>query len=293
MKLIIENAIDNNFIQKNNVVVTDGRYPFFDTDKISKYNLVSWLPNILINKEEKKSWLSLQTICPNTNFKCIEEFKFKDSDNDKFKLPKFKSIHLRLKPNKIQKDILKNWAGCYRFTYNKSVASIKNNKDTMTPYTNLKLRNRFVTAKSNNVSREDQKSKKKLGKVNNFFNNKKWLLECPKEIRKNACDSACVAFKAAITNLKEKNITNFNISYCSKKQQDANGFALNIPKESIKLKNSKLTIFTKTLGEIKYCSRKQYNKIFNITKENLGEIKYFVKFSKINLENIIYRFLFL
>jgi len=194
-----------------------------------------------------------------------------------------KSYKLKLRPNKKQKELLNKFIGCYRYTYNKVVNALNNSKDTLKCNDFLKFRNRFVTEKSSTKRREEnkekkqstktkktkkikktkkkRKKKKKLGKINNFFNNKKWLLECPKMIRQSACEQACNAYKTAFTNLKNKNINHFKVRYCSKSQQKINGWSFVVEKTAIKKVNNKLTILSKTLGDMKYYNSKQLNKL--------------------------------
>jgi putative transposase len=125
--------------------------------------------------------------------------------------------------------------------------------------------------------------KKKLGSINNFFNNKKWLEECPSDIRKDAIKEACTALKAAITNLKNKNITHFKATFKSKKKQKSNGWSMKFCKEHVKKDNCKLKIYSNTF---KVCNKRQLNKLINndrpekdceIIKDKFGDYFLIVK----------------
>ena len=293
-------------------------YKFWDILKKPQYQQLSWLPNnnfqnleenILdgyISTIEQKSWFSIQTIKPSLMI-TSQSYKFTVVDGiekeDILKKQKIvKAYKLKLKPNKEQKILLNKFIGCYRYTYNKVINALNNDKDTLKCNDFLKFRNRFVTEKSNNVRRKEndskkessktkkkttkkttkkkttkkkRKKKKQLGKTNNFFDNKKWLLDCPKMIRQSACEQACNSFKSALTNLSNGNIKHFFVRYLSKKRHKENGWSVAVEKTAIKKKDNKLFIFTKSLGEMKYCNTKQLNKF--ITKENPDKDCFFQK----------------
>jgi hypothetical protein len=78
-------------------------------------------------------------------------------------------------------------AGCCRYTYNKAVAIALTKRSTHKSL--YRIRNRIVTNMANK-------------KANNFFNDKKWLLECPKSARQNAIAIALANIKACFSNLK-------------------------------------------------------------------------------------------
>jgi putative transposase len=156
-----------------------------------------------------------------------------------------KAFKLRLKPTAQQKLKLKQWAGAARFTYNKVIETFNNDKDK-SKVNNFKLRNKFVTYTTRH------------GTTNNFFSNKLWLLDCPKAIRKGAVDDAVTARKAALTNLKNGNIKHFSMRYRTKKHKS---WSLTLEKANVVHKEDALSIFPKMLGNMKYCSTKQLNKL--------------------------------
>jgi hypothetical protein len=99
---------------------------------------------------------------------------------------------------------MNKWSDASRFTYNKTIECLNNPKNNCFNWT--KLRNRFVTSKT------------RRGTINTFFNNKQWLLETPKSIRLSSVKEASKNLKACFTNLKNKNINNFNLQFKSKKK---------------------------------------------------------------------------
>jgi len=113
----------------------------------------------------------------------------------------------------------------------------------------MNLRNRFVTAKS-----------RKKG-VNTFFNNKKWLLDCPKAIRLSAVKEATKNRKACFTNLRNGNIDKFWLQFKSKKKERLSGWTLGVEKNNVFKTGDKLEIFPKMLGDVKYGRRKQLHKL--------------------------------
>lgn len=154
---------------------------------------------------------------------------------------------MRLYPNCLQKSILAKWAGSARYTYNKTIATLNNNKNNCKSW--MGLRNRFVTAKTRkNIQ-------------NNFFNNKQWLLETPKHIRMSSVKLAISMRKSALTNVRHGNIGFFKMKYKTKKKEMANGYSLNIEKNSIQKKDNRLIILSKSLGNVKYGRCKQLHKL--------------------------------
>jgi putative transposase len=168
-----------------------------------------------------------------------------DGDATAPRLEIVKALKLRLKPNKDQKQVLKQWAGASRFTYNKVIETF-NNPNIKEKVNAFKLRNKFVTAETRHNT------------TNNFFTNKQWLLDCPKAIRKGAVDDAVTARKAALSNLKNGNIQKFTMRYRTKKTLS---WSLTLEKANISRNADKLYIFQKKLGEVKYCSTKQMHKL--------------------------------
>lgn len=232
---------------------------FWKQSNKEKYGQLSWLPKIdwqglgstssngYVVSTEQKSLLSITKIqhLPKSSEKtCCQSFKFivangtEVDDTKKLK----KTLKLRLYPTKEQKILLNKWAGGFRYTYNATLASLKNPRDKCRSWMNL--RNRFVTAKGNN-----------------YFNNKPWLLSIPKSIRQGAVKEAHTNFKTCFKNLTLGNISKFFMTFKSKKKEKENGYCYGIEKNNVMKKGNQLFIFPKMLGAIKYGSTKQLHKL--------------------------------
>lgn len=240
--------------------------PFWNKSFSDLYEQLSWLPetdcvvsgsnssNGCVNNTVPISWFSTTKIQPlNKNLEKIScpSSKFIVADgmeNDVIKTTS-KCLKLRLRPNKEQKKTLEKWAHASRYTYNATIAALNNPKIPWKSKNKYKLRNRFVTSKT----------RKKV--INNYFNNKSWLLTCPKAIRKGAVDDATAACKAAFTNLKHGNIKCFNLRYRTRKSHDRVGWSMYLEKTNVYKRDDKLVIFANELGEMKYCSTKQLHRI--------------------------------
>jgi putative transposase len=112
----------------------------------------------------------------------------------------------------------------------------------------MKLRNRFVTLKSSKG-------------VNNFFNNKQWLLSTPKTVRLSAVREATKNLKACFTNIRRGNISSFDLRFKSRRKEILNGWSLGIEKNNVSKNGDKLSIFPSILGDIKYARKKQLHKL--------------------------------
>lgn len=177
-----------------------------------------------------------------------------------------KAFKLRLVPTKEQKQCFEQWAGCARFTYNKTLGCLKNPKDRCRNW--MSLRNRFVTARAGNakagapkVSKEEQKKKRR---VNTFIAKHSFLEKTPKHIRLAAVKEACSALKACRSNLKAGNISHFDMGYKSKKQELKKGWSLALEAKDVTRAGDVLKIFPGSLagqGIIKYRSKKQLHKL--------------------------------
>lgn len=240
-------------------------YAFWKQSNKEVYQQLSWLPKTgcvasdtnslsgCVSNTEQTSWFSIKKIkllSPNLEKTSWPSFKFIVVDGMGEDVTAqcqeiVKALKLRLKPNNHQKQILKQWAGASRFTYNKVIETF-NNPKIKEKVNAFKLRNKFVTAETRHNT------------TNNFFMNKQWLLECPKAIRKGAVDDAVTARKAALSNLKNGNIQKFTMRYRTKKTPS---WSLTLEKANISRNADKLYIFQKKLGEVKYCSTKQMHKL--------------------------------
>lgn len=113
---------------------------------------------------------------------------------------------------------MKQWMGTRRFVYNKVLNKIKNEEEKISFYP---LRNKYVTSKDNP-------------------NIEKWQLDTPKDIRAGAIRDLIKNYKTAFSQLKSKNISNFKMNYCSKK----NSPSIEIPKSALKMKNEGIYMYS-------------------------------------------------
>lgn len=99
-----------------------------------------------------------------------------------------RSYKIKLLPTKNQKCLLRKFEKAYRFTYNKALDFLKQNKNV----SKLTLRTMFVTL------RQNAKTKNRLfgdDNHNPFFVDHEWLLKTPKAIRQQATFEASKNFK--------------------------------------------------------------------------------------------------
>lgn len=100
---------------------------------------------------------------------------------------------IRLKLTSLQIKMLNQWKDDCRYSYNKAIGLIQENH-----YSDFELRNIITPVET--CSRIP------------------WILETPKALREGAVFEANKNKKAAITNLKNKNITHFNLRFASSKK---------------------------------------------------------------------------
>jgi hypothetical protein len=147
-------------------------------------------------KQMSNSWFSIQ------------QTNQKNSNLQKTYLPFYKSLlvdgtdqenillktkKIRLKLTSIQIKQLKKWKDACRYSYNKAISLINEEH-----YTDFQLRN--IITLSETCSRIP------------------WILETPKELRDGSVFEANKNKRAALTNLKNKNIKHFNLKFSSSKQ---------------------------------------------------------------------------
>jgi putative transposase len=106
---------------------------------------------------------------------------------------------------------LKKWMGTRRYVYNKVLETIKSKKEKVNFYS---LRNKYVIAKNNPLVKE-------------------WETETPKDIRAGAISDLVKNHSSAFSRLKQRQITKFNMNYCSKKDAPS----IEVPKSAIKIDN--------------------------------------------------------
>lgn len=138
---------------------------------------------------------------------------------------KVKKIKLRLTSN--QKTLLQKWNEHHRFTYNSTVWRLNTDIDKLSK---LNYRNEIVPVDKNK--------------------GKEWMLTTPKEVRARAVFEAYTRWVTTCKQVKNKTIKFFNLGYKEKKYQDANGWCIDIQKQSIQKKNDKeLFIYKKVTNK--------------------------------------------
>lgn len=150
-----------------------------------------------------------------------------------------KSTKIRILPTESQRAVLLEWIHCYRYTYNKALAYIKDQQEETgklnLSWMNLKRvlcmsKNKtcIVCNKNTNFNIHCEEP------VNVVTNNiSEFELLTPANIRVSAVKACCEAYKTALTNFKNGNCNKFMMGFKSKKKLDG---------ETICIDNSNLTI---------------------------------------------------
>ena len=99
-----------------------------------------------------------------------------------------------------------------------------------------------------------------MGKLKNKYvtkvnipDDEKWQLNTPAVIRNTAIDDLEKAYKTVFSQLRNNQIKYFNMKFCSKKRDTP---SMGLQKDGATIKDGKLKIFPRSLGEMKY-SKKQ------------------------------------
>ncbi|ABT15101.1 transposase [Paramecium bursaria Chlorella virus NY2A] len=144
---------------------------------------------------------------------------------------------VKLNPTKQQKLMLMKYANAARYSYNIAIAAVN---DKTHKANKIELQNAFLSLKR----RDD-------GSYNQFFQKRRWLLATPQPIRQQAIFEAAKNFKAAFTNLKNKNIDHFKMKFKTKKHQRQHGFSIGIGTH-LKHNDGVLSILPRSLGQMRY-----------------------------------------
>lgn len=244
-------------------------YKFWDASRKAKYQQLSWLRrtdwqdldlnslNGSVQSSEPRFWFSTLKIQPQNQ--SLEKtswpsFKFTVVDGmekEGMEKEKIKARKLKLRPTQEQKKVLEHWAGCSRYLYNKTIALLTNKKNK-TLRDEFRIRDRFVTIKG-----------KRLHTKNNFYNNKPWLVTCPKAIKQSTIKEAISNMNGCFTNLGNNNIKHFESPFRSKKRQLQKGWSLSLEKTNLYKLDNHLFIFKTFLGEMRYCKTKQLHKLIS------------------------------
>ena len=125
---------------------------------------------------------------------------------------------VRILPKKYQRRILNNWRHAARYSYNKAVFLMNETSS----FNKMYLRNLITPAEVNG--------------------DKQFLLRTPKDVRAAAVFEAAKNAKACFTNLANGNINRFDLSFKSRKKEDARGWSLGIAQSAIKTRGRRTLI---------------------------------------------------
>jgi putative transposase len=102
------------------------------------------------------------------------------------------------------------------------------------------IKNSSISDNIINLNKMLKKNKKRLSTIEAVKNDaiNDWELNTPKEIRAEAINDVCKAYKTGFTNLKNGNVKFFNVNYRKKK----NNTSIVIPKTFIKYENNSLIL---------------------------------------------------
>ena len=196
-------------------------------------------------------------------------------------------MSIKLRTTQPQKKIFDEWINTSRYVYNKTVEAI--NKEHCINF--FSLRDKLVTKNSKKSNDEYQELErfKKLKKNNNtseyddiinqkmillksikgIDNNeiKKWELKTPKDIRAEAVNDVCKAYKTGFSNLRSGNIKYFRLKFKKKTHPDK---CICLPKNMVRNKNGKIEIAPTYLTEHKnfQMGRKTIKKHQNLVIEH-------------------------
>lgn len=153
--------------------------------------------------------------------------------------------------NKEQTSTFKQWAGAYRYMYNKILYLYNNKKEKLNF---IKLRNKYTP-------------KDRISDTEN------WLLKIPKEIRAAAIQELCTTVSENMAKVKTGKLKQFTIKY--KKKKDEKSFT--VPHSALKLTNNNLCLYKNILKKncnLKINKRETVKKIefdckIKLTKTNL------------------------
>lgn len=159
------------------------------------------------------------------------------------------SRKVRFYPSKFLGDYLKDCCNASRFFYNKSLEYIKKNNNKISS---------FVTIRKN-ILKSNKDLKEEDGNL--------WQKNIPYDTRQLVIKDAITSFKSCLTNLKRKNIKNFDIKFKKKVEQKQ---YCHIEKRTLNTENQKLFPSMKN-EDTSFFLRKRYKKWWNENKDKITE----------------------
>ena len=235
------------------------------TSSPSSLNAPVGLSRLLTTKKIRVASKNSQKIsCPSFTSTAVNTWE------EEVTKPGMKAIKIRLKINLEKKKLFQKWLYSSNYTYNKSIAAVRAGHPINFQY----LRNKLVTAntkkthpeyqrldaaintlrKSKKTADDDTKAtidkqivdlktelmrtRKEMKSISNpgVF---EWELSTPKEIRAEAVQDVCKAYKTVFTQMKSGNIKRFHLGFRKKPQRQ---HCMVIPKSFIQNKDGKLII---------------------------------------------------
>lgn len=151
---------------------------------------------------------------------------------------------IRIYPSKEQKEILQNWFGASRRTYNSVLSKIKNEKEKINF---INLRNKYVL---NNALPEEEK----------------WLTKTPKDVRAGAVMDLCNAYKTNLAKIKNTN-KKFEMKFRKKKNIME---TIVIPKSSITIGQKGVKIYpTFFNGKEIFMNKNELKKLYDTKSKEI------------------------
>ena len=193
--------------------------------------LIYW--NTYLNAVELNSWFSisqsikqknkslLKICCHLSKFSTVNKWVQEDIKLQPKELILTKKIKLKL--NNDTKRILRQWIGTCRYLYNSINFQIRRHNDL--PINFQQLRNKFVTAKNNDIP--------------------EWQLKVPKEVRAYSVKELVSAYMINLKKFK-KTKKQFKIRYKNKKAMTE---TITLPKQSIKISNGYVRIYKRFIKD--------------------------------------------
>ena len=125
----------------------------------------------------------------------------------------YRSRKVRIYPDASQRQTLRKWLGTNRAVYNNALAGLKSGDDRLKKFD---LRDKYTVAKGDNP------------------NVTEWMKETPLQIRAQTVFDLVTNYKSALSNLKNRNISKFNLRFKAKKKY-RNNDCLAVEKRSVQL----------------------------------------------------------
>lgn len=218
------------------------------------------LSNGYSTKTIQNSWFSTKQITNPEAMNSQRMFSplFKYSHVGKWENEGIRTLKIKLKPTKLQKEVLDNWANTTRYVYNKCLDKIKKDSTLESPSGYNILNKECITVKDNNIIKDGE-----IHNYNKFIYD--WELNTPKDIRNGALRDIRKAYKTAWSNIKAGNIKHFGLGFRKKKNYAEQ--SMEVPSSAIKIIKKK----NKVHGFVMYTT--YMSSVIKVDKRSLNGIK--------------------